>query len=290
MEVAPLVAWHGINTALILSLIGVTIGIPVFLKWDPVRNWGTRMGGRVSFGPQAWYEWSVYALLGFSTWLARRMQSGYLRYYITVILLTTLAFVGAALARWDLTRTPLIAGDVRAYEIILAIVILGATLSAVRATTRISAIASLGVVGLSVSLIYVLYGAPDLAMTQFAVESLTVILLVLVFYHLPRISTSSRKTVRWRDGTVAVAFGALMTTLVLAANAVALHEPISDTLAEMSYPEGHGRNVVNVILVDFRAIDTLGEITVLALAAIGVYALIKLRPHEKGGGPSSPSS
>jgi multicomponent Na+:H+ antiporter subunit A len=252
----PLAVWHGFNVALALTLVGAAVGLVGYWRWESIRGWGERMGGIVPWGPQRWYEWSVAALLAVAGWLAVRMQSGYLRYYITIILLTTLLF-------------------------------LGATLAAVRATTRISAVASLGVVGLSVSLIYVLFGAPDLAMTQFAVESLTVILLVLVFYHLPRISTTSGKSTRFRDAVVAIAFGAMMSVMVLLANASTFRRPISDEMARMAYPEAFGRNVVNVILVDFRGLDTLGEIVVLALAAIGVYALVKLRPHEKGGGSSS---
>jgi multicomponent Na+:H+ antiporter subunit A len=283
----PLAVWHGFNVALALTLVGAAVGLVGYWRWESIRGWGERMGGIVPWGPQRWYEWSVAALLAVAGWLAVRMQSGYLRYYITIILLTTLLFVGSAIVRGGLSHEQFVFGHVRIYEAILGIVILGATLAAVRATTRISAVASLGVVGLSVSLIYVLFGAPDLAMTQFAVESLTVILLVLVFYHLPRISTTSGKSTRFRDAVVAIAFGAMMSVMVLLANASTFRRPISDEMARMAYPEAFGRNVVNVILVDFRGLDTLGEIVVLALAAIGVYALVKLRPHEKGGGSSS---
>ena len=128
------------------------------------------------------------------------------------------------------------------------------------------------------ALIFVLFGAPDLAMTQFLVETLTVILFVLVFYHLPELPDRVRAgrpggatpSSRWPPGP-------LMTALVLVGTPENFDPPISAYFAEHSVPRGHGRNIVNVILVDFRGLDTLGEITVLSVAAVGVYALLKLR-------------
>jgi len=142
--------------------------------------------------------------------------------------------------------------------------------------SRLAAIAALGVVGYGVSLIFVLFGAPDLAMTQFLVETLTVILFVLVFYHLPEDQRVREGAGRWRDAALAISVGALMTALVLVSTPENF-PPISEFFDEHSVPQGHGRNVVNVILVDFRAMDTMGEITVLSIAAAGVYALLKLR-------------
>jgi multicomponent Na+:H+ antiporter subunit A len=129
-------------------------------------------------------------------------------------------------------------------------------------------------------------------MTQFLVETLTVILFVLVFYHLPESRTVSAGAARWRDAALASAAGAVMTALVLVGTPEN-YPPISAYFVEHSVTGGHGRNVVNVILVDFRGLDTLGEITVLAVAGVGVYALLKLRrgaDSEAGpdGGPGAP--
>jgi len=143
-------------------------------------------------------------------------------------------------------------------------------------------VVALGVVGYATALIFILFGAPDLAMTQFMIETLTVILLVLVFYHLPRFAHISSTPSRVRDVIVSLAGGALVTVMVLAALREQFYPPISSYFVENSLPMAHGRNVVNVILVDFRALDTLGEITVLALAGLGVYALLKLRPGKRG--------
>jgi multicomponent Na+:H+ antiporter subunit A len=86
---------------------------------------------------------------------------------------------------------------------------------------------------------------------------------------------------RLRDAIIAGAFGTMMTVLVLVATAVPPDPTLQRYYAETSYPQAHGRNIVNVILVDFRALDTLGEATVLGVAAIGVFALLKLRPHKR---------
>jgi multicomponent Na+:H+ antiporter subunit A len=167
--------------------------------------------------------------------------------------------------------------DIHFYELALAILILLATLMATFTSSRLGAVAALGVVGYSIALIFILFGAPDLAMTQFLIETLMVILFVLVFYFLPRFAVLSPPRARLRDGLVALLAGGLMSVLVMIATSVQFQPPISDYFAENSVPLAHGRNIVNVILVDFRALDTLGEITVLAVAGVGVYALLKLR-------------
>ena len=168
-------------------------------------------------------------------------------------------------------------GEIRFYALIFPFMIVVAALAAVRASSRLAAVAALGVVGFSVAMIYILFGAPDLAMTQFAIETLTVILFVFVLYRLPRFASYTRLTSRVRDAVVAVAAGSMMTLLVIMVNSTELVSRLTPYFAESSYPLAKGRNIVNVILVDFRGIDTLGEITVLAVAAIGVFALMKLR-------------
>jgi multicomponent Na+:H+ antiporter subunit A len=121
---------------------------------------------------------------------------------------------------------------------------------------------------------YALLGAPDLAMTQFAVETLTVVIFVLVFSQLRGFRDLSTRLVRTRDALVAAAVGTLVTTLVLYIGASGTTSRLSSYFAEAAPALAHGRNVVNVILVDFRGFDTLGETTVLVTVAIGVRALL----------------
>jgi multicomponent Na+:H+ antiporter subunit A len=108
-----------------------------------------------------------------------------------------------------------------------------------------------------------------------------VILFVLVFYHLPRFTALSTRMELGRDAVTALAFGGLVTIIVWVGSGIQLYPKISDYLVENSVRLAHGQNVVNTILVDFRGFDTLGEITVLAVAAVGVYALLKLRPRRE---------
>jgi multicomponent Na+:H+ antiporter subunit A len=203
-----------------------------------------------------------------------------LRLYLLTIIVTTVGLVGGTLVGRGGMPVTLGGMDMLFYEVGLAVLILLAAAMAVRAPGRLTTVAALSVVGYCVSLIYILYGAPDLAMTQILVETLTVILFVLVFYHLPRFSRISSLATRVRDGIIALTTGGLITLLVLAVTAEPTDTTIAQYFAEQSQPLAHGRNVVNVILVDFRGFDTLGEITVLSVAAIGVYALLKLRPSK----------
>jgi multicomponent Na+:H+ antiporter subunit A len=155
------------------------------------------------------------------------------------------------------------------------------------ARSGIAAIAGLSLVGAGVSLLFLLLGAPDLAMTQLLVETLTVVIVSVVLLRLPEDARWSRSggAARLRDAGVALAVGATVAALLLAVLASPLDPTLADWFTRNAVPEGFGRNVVNVILVDFRAFDTLGEITVVAVAACAAFALLKLRPGR--GAPES---
>ena len=143
--------------------------------------------------------------------------------------------------------------------------------------SRLWAIASLGVLGYAICVLFVFFGAPDLAMTQFTIDTLTVILFVLVLYSLPKYLNLSEPRARVRDMIVSLSFGTLITLLILEVLAQPVNKELSAYYAKNAYTLAKGKNVVNVILVDFRGIDTLVEITVLAIAALGVYSLLKLQ-------------
>jgi multicomponent Na+:H+ antiporter subunit A len=146
--------------------------------------------------------------------------------------------------------------------------------------SRLGAIVAMGVIGYGLALIFIDFGAPDLAMTQFLIETMTVILFVWVIYRLPKLIGEATRAQQVRNALVAIASGALMTLLVLVALSVQEGSRLSGFFAENSYILAHGRNIVNVIIVDFRGMDTLGEITVLTLAGVGVYTLLKLKPAD----------
>lgn len=275
-----LALWHGLNPVLALSVFTVASGVGIYTLRGKLIHLARPLGFGARWGPGRWYNLALDALSALARLQTRLLQSGYLRFYLLTIIVTTAGLVGYTLvgAGWSLPTT---LPQIRLYEGIVAALILLATLAAVLSHSRLAAVAALGVVGYAVALVYILFGAPDLAMTQFAIETLTVILFVLVLYRLPRFARFSSTPARIRDVVMALAGGTLMTVLVLAVTALPLESRLTPYFAENSLPLAKGRNIVNVILVDFRALDTLGEITVLAVAAIGVYALLKLRSGDK---------
>jgi multicomponent Na+:H+ antiporter subunit A len=173
---------------------------------------------------------------------------------------------------WDLDFS-----DVTLKEVGVSILIISVITFACTTSVRLSSVAAIGALGFAMALIYVFFSAPDLAITQVLIETLTVIMLVLVLFKLPKFQKLSSSDVRWRDCAVAILFGAMMATLLMTVVHFAMPGGISEYLIENSYPIAKGRNIVNVILVDYRALDTLGEIFVLSLAAIGVTAMLRTK-------------
>ena len=274
-----LVLWHGVNAAFLLSLGTVAAGVVLFLAANPLRRFLQKAEWK--WGPAELYKFSLDGLLSLARAQTHVLQSGALRNYILIVVLCVTLGGGYALFRIPgLQILPQQISDVKFYEAAIAALILGAALAAVTSPSRLGAVAALGAAGTGVALLFLQFGAPDLAITQFAIEALTVILFVLAFYHLPKFTELSSRRARIRDAAISVLAGALMTTLVLASVDVHIADSISTFFVENSLPLAHGRNIVNVILVDFRALDTLGEITVLGIAGIGVYALLKLRRRK----------
>ncbi len=280
--------WHGINPVLGLSLLTVAAGVGLYAARGFLRRAGSIGDAIGRWGPRRWYSLLLASLNGLARVQTRLLQSGYLRRYLMVIVLTTVALVGSTLLlRGGLTEPVPSLLDARFYEWTIAALILLATLMAVLSPSRLAAAAALSVIGYGVALLYMLFSAPDLAMTQFAVETLTVILFVLVVYRLPRFASLSSRRARLRDAAIALLAGGLMTALVLTAMTLPRDLHLATYFAENSLLLAKGRNVVNAILVDFRALDTLGEITVLAVAGIGIYALLRLRLEEPADSGSS---
>ncbi|MBV9787961.1 MAG: DUF4040 domain-containing protein, partial [Chloroflexi bacterium] len=276
-----LALWHGFNLALGMTLISVLVGIVLYRGWVLVRRTTPLIERVLGFWPSDTYRYILDGINRLARTVTRVLQSGFLRQYMFVILLATVGLVGYTLVAKNGLPDALAWTEIRFYEALLAALMLLSAIYALFAPGRLSAVASLGIVGYGVALIYILYGAPDLAMTQILVETLTVLLFVLAFYHLPRINSFSSRATRVRDALIAVGIGGLMTLLVLAATATPPQSRLAGFFAENSKTLAHGSNIVNVILVDFRGLDTLGEVTVLSIAAFGVYALLKLGRQQR---------
>ncbi len=281
--------WYGVNVALIMSIISLGFGFLLFKRWDSVRAKLAMLAPIMRHGPEAGYEGLINGIVQFSEWQTRLLQNGYMRNYILVMLVTLIALIGNSIL---LRHSPIIAFDldVRFHEVVVAGTMAMGALFATTTRSRLGAVVSVGVMGFSIALIFILFSAPDLAITQLLVETLTVILLVLVLFRLPRFSNLSTSLERIRDGSVAAMMGILICLLIMTSWSIQQFEPISTYMIENSAPLAYGRNIVNVILVDYRALDTLGEMFVLALAAIGVIAMLKLRHGEDSNGKSGESS
>jgi len=275
--------WHGVNAVLLLSLATMAVGAGLFAMRKRVRRLGERLALTVPFTPSRIYGQLLEGLMDLAKDQTRILQHGRLRGYIFTVLAGAVA--ATAWGAWGYiqwTRPDRLA-PVSPVAVVVGMLVVAAALAAVRAASRLGAVLALGGVGFGVSLLYMVYGAPDLAITQLLVETLTMILFVLVLRRLPRLREFSASRQRLRDGCIAAAVGITMTGLVWQALQVQLGPAISEFYARSSVPLAFGRNVVNVILVDFRALDTLGEITVLAVAALGaVYLLQRRRPPQEG--------
>jgi multicomponent Na+:H+ antiporter subunit A len=217
----------------------------------------------------------------FSSLWTRIFQNGYLRNYVSTIIVFLIGLTGYSLyntANFALDLSTL--SEITLYEMAVVLMMFCSVFFVVFTRSRLAAVASMGVMGLAICLLFVFYSAPDLAMTQFSIDTLTVILFVLVLYRLPRYLKLSDYRTRIKDGVISLAFGAIITILILEVLATPVDKTISEYYADNAYVLAHGKNVVNVILVDFRGSDTFMEISVLAIAAIGVYALLKLHLKE----------
>jgi multicomponent Na+:H+ antiporter subunit A len=273
--------WAGMSPAFVQSLLMLALGGVLYvahdwalLRLEPLRR-------LAAWGPDRWYQGVMAGIVALAKAQTRVLQNGVLGWYLLVTIGTTVALGGYALA----TRVGAVAVSlepVRPGEALVALAMAAGAVAVVRARSLLVAVAALGVVGYGVAVVFLLFRAPDLALTQFSIETLSVLLFVLVLRRLPRIRTLSPPSERLRDGLVAAAGGVFVTALVLAATEAPHPTPLRDYFGAASLALANGRNVVNVILVDFRGFDTLGEITVLATAAIGVVALLRLRAPAKG--------
>jgi multicomponent Na+:H+ antiporter subunit A len=278
--------WHGVDPAALavmgLSLATLAAGWGVFqLVRRRVMPWGPALRRLVAFGPTQLYDLGLQGLYAGADRTTRFIQSGRLRLYVMVTIVFTMVVAGPPLLRALGAAPGPVQGGWRVHEVAVAALIFVAALVATFLRSRLATLLLIGVVGTGMGLLFVFFSAPDLALTQVMVEVLSVVLLVMVLYRLPQVERRSGGISRARDALVAAAAGAMMALFVVTVAGVQRDQAVSDHYLANSVPEAFGRNVVNVILVDFRALDTLGEITVLGAAGLGVMALLRLR-HGRG--------
>ena len=202
-------------------------------------------------------------------------QNGRARSYLRVLLCATL--VATIVPLFDGLEGLSLELEVSPLEVTVAALTIAGAIGTAAFQSSLAALASLGLTGLGVALCFALFGGVDLAITQLMVEALVVVVFVLCFYRLGQTPHTDTLAVRLGDGGIALGVGIVMALLVFATASGAPPAEVSQAIADASVPKAHGRNVVNVILVEVRGFDTLGEITVLGTAGVGVLALLQGR-------------
>ncbi len=277
--------WHGFNHILLLSMITALLGFVFFIilyKYKKVIKALHRINNRVftiSFTKVFFGGLDKFIVLSGKN--TRFIQHGYNRFYIiTIILYTSLLLVYQLYITrgWEIDsiftfRPFYISG-------LVAVIVLSVLLS-VFSRNVIFTLTAMAVTGYGISLIYLYYSAVDLAITQIIIETLMVVMFVLVLGRLPKFLKLSNRSTKIRDAIIALGFGVIMTIITLKAISVDFNSSISGYFVDNSVLKAYGKNVVNVILVDFRAMDTLGEITVLAIAALGVFSLLNRKNSNR---------
>ena len=281
-----LALWHGFGLPMVLS------GLALFGGWMLWRRPVARLSAITGKAPEGArvYERTLSGINGLADRLTTALQNGSLPVYLVVIV--GVAVVGpTVLMAMHWRHVPDLVLAESPIQVVTALLVMGGAVGAIIAKRRIGAVLFLGSVGYGVAVLFVIQGAPDLALTQLLIETLALALFVLVLTRLPtRFEVLVTRIRRFTRIGVSVAAGLAAMGLSIWMVSGRVAPSLAPEFLARSESEGGGRNVVNVILTDFRALDTLGEITVLALAAMGAIALVRARiadePDQETGEPS----
>jgi len=269
-----LALWHGFTWPLAMSVIALAAGVVLFL-------FRRRIAAIQATFPQVstaeeMYHRSMHGIDRIAVEVTARVQRGSLSIYLGTILVTLVSASLFAMLR--IQKWPELRLFDNAAQLLVGIVIATAAVLAASSRGRIRAVLLVGVTGYGLGLLFAMGGAPDLALTQVLVETVTLVVFVLVVRKLPRYFTNRPlSSTRWWRVLVALLTGTTVTLIALVALAARVEDPISKDWYRLAYEYGYGKNIVNVALVDTRAWDTFGEISVLVIAATGVASLIFLR-------------
>lgn len=286
-----LALWHGFTTAFFLSLGTMGLGVGLYAIW----GWLHRSAGLRVFatafadGLDRAYHGAMKAVNVIAKTQTRLLQQGLLRHYVAACVGAGALLVGVTIVIQGDIDFPSIGADALVYEGILAAFLVFSAVAVIAVRRRFTAVLALSAVGFSVAAIFLVFGAPDVALVQLLIETLTLILVVLALIDMPEVYREPERN-RWqyRNLAIAIGTGAAVSVLMLTILDMPFNEAVGDFFIEKSAEEAGGRNVVNNIIVDFRALDTLGEITVLVVAGLSAYALMKER--ENGSDPPSGDS
>ncbi len=278
--------WHGFGLPLLLSTLVLAIGTAVFFGRNQLR-----MKGFGAAPPLGNADRIYDAILRGADLLSLRLTAVTHRGSIPVtqaVILSTLVLFPMAVLILGATPEPHFELWDSLIQPVVGLLILAAAVSATVMRNRLAAVLLVGITGYGCGAIFAFHGAPDLALTQFLVETLTLAIFVLVLRTLPaEADEATAKNFRLPRALLSVAVGAAVTTLAVFAMAARTGTPLAELLPDAAYYRGHGANTVNVLLVDIRAWDTLGEVSVLLVAATGVASLV-FRHRRFGAAPKAP--
>lgn len=271
--------WGGFNAALLLSVLTFLAGWLIYRRHEAIR---ARLAVAEAKAPNFDRGWDsvLDGLKALAAWQTRLIQTGSLQRYMGVMFATFALLVGATLILRGGMGSGINYDAEGVHPIqwtVLALIAMGAGLST-WTSSRMTAITALGVVGIGVALLFIIFSAPDVAITQLLVEVLVVVLVALVMLRLPHLPPRAKSGFRAGHAAIAAAVGLVTTAVMIAVLQTPFDRRLTDYFEIASYPDAHGRNIVNVILVDFRATDTFGEIVVVVIAAIAAYALLRGAP------------
>ncbi|WPP52154.1 hydrogen gas-evolving membrane-bound hydrogenase subunit E [Catalinimonas niigatensis] len=279
--------WHGFNLVLLLSICTLAVGWLIYLYRHTLIKLLSFTHKAYTLSPEALY---FRALDGLDWWATRQtklLQNGYLRNYIATIVLFFSGLVAYLYFSYQLypEKIPDLAPITpsRIYEFIPIVLILIGVINIYRTNSRLIMLVSTSMLGFGVATIFIFFSAPDVSMTQFLVETVTLLFFMLIIHRLPKNRLFNNNPRRLFHIGIAAAFGCMMTLILLSVESVDIASKFKEYYLENSVEIGKGHNVVNVILIDFRALDTLGEIVVLCITALGITALnhLNLKQQEK---------
>jgi len=267
--------WHGFTIHLSLSVLALLVGWVAFTQRHRLNRLMPALPNGLAMHESVWSS-----AIGFGRAMTRIIQNGSLTSYLGTTIVVSCTLIIHAWVHADTSINPAIVQKVTLAELSAGLLIMASSLVTAFAGKRLPAIAGLGSMGMGMTLFFIVSQAPDLALTQFLVEISAVVLLVVTFRHLPDFVAQPMKV---QTGRLLIAglTGLTMTVLTLVALSTDYGPRVSQWYALNALKQGQGNNVVNVILVDFRALDTLGEITVLGIAALGVGVLMGSLQHTK---------
>ncbi len=273
--------FHGFNTEFLISLSAITMGCILGVALPKVQSKAFILQESINFSVESIFQSLFQSFRKLGHFLHQLTDRASFRQQLLGYFLTFVALVAYVVVLKPFFINVELTPDIRLNEAFVCVFAVVAALGVILSRKRMGGVAILGITGVAITLTYVTFGAPDLALTQLLIEVLSVVLFVLVFSHLPALNVASTRLNKVRDAAVAILFGTTMCALVLGVLSVPKPQEISAYYGKNAYVDAHGKNVVNVIIVDYRALDTLGEITVLCVAALGVHSLIRFRPVKK---------